>query len=557
MEQELTRLIERALARSGYGEAACTVAPTSDPAHGDYTTNIALVLSKAAQEASQAVAEKLVNTLDRPAWLAEVSIAGPGFINFTLARTYFRDRIREALRAGESWGKGTRYAGKKVMVEHTQPNPFKPFHIGHLMSNTIGESIARLYAFSGATVRTANWQGDVGLHVAKALWGLRKIGGDPSNLDDLGRAYVEGNRAYEDEEQAKREIAEVNAMVYADASAMRDAYRIGRETSLRHFERLYELLGSRFDYYFFESEGVAPGRTLVKEGLSKGIFTESEGAVVFRGEEYGLHTRVFLTSQDLPTYEAKELGLAHLKAEKWDFDLSITTTAVEQAEYFKVVFKVLSLLRPELRDKLLHVPHGMMQLSSGKMSSRRGNVITGETLIADMLAVAREKVAERDLPDADKEAIARAVAIGAIKYSVQKQKAGKNITFDPERSLSFEGDSGPYLQYAHTRAVSVLEKARAQGFVPDALLAPQEVTELERMLHRFPQIVERACREHEPHYVTTYLVELASVWNSWYAVEKILDGTPRVGYRLALAQVFAQTMKNGLFVLGIAAPERM
>lgn len=541
----------------GYTVPTINLDHPSDLTHGDYASNIAMVLAKESGKPPRVVAEEIVARAVLPTEIAELSVAGPGFINVRLSRGYLRDTIREALQAGARWGANDIQKGKRVLVEHTQPNPFKPFHIGHLMSNTIGESISRLYDFSGAEVRRANYQGDVGLHVAKTLWGLKQLGGKPDNIDDLGNAYVYGNREYEDDEIAKREIIAYNKMVYEHAEEIAEQYKTGRDVSLEHFESLYTMLGTKFDYYFFESESQKPGRALVKEGLAQGIFEESDGAIVFKGEQYGLHTRVFMTRDGLPTYEAKELGLAQLKSEKWAFNTSITTTAVEQAEYFRVVFKALSLLRPELADRFKHISHGMMVLSTGKMSSRKGNVITGESLLKDMLERAQEKVSERDLPDAVKGAIAESVAIGAIKYSVLKQKAGKNITFDPDTSLSFDGDSGPYLQYAHTRAVSIHAKAQVEGVEAGTTLAPSEATPCELLVYRFPEVVAHAQEQHEPHHITTYLVELAGTFNQWYAHEKILDGSPTAPYKLAIVSAVAHTLKNGLWLLGIDAPEKM
>ena len=548
---------QEALHTLGFENVQVTFEHPSIMTHGDYATSVALVLAKKEGKNPRELAEKIVEAFVKPDDVERVEVAGPGFINIFLSRTFFRSSIQEILKKGERWGANDSRKGKHVMVEYTQPNPFKPFHIGHLMSNTIGESISRLYEFAEAEVRRANYQGDVGLHVAKALWGLRKTGGDPSNIDDIARAYVAGNKAFEDEEDAKKEIVSFNTMVYDNAKEIAEEYAIGRRVSLEHFEELYKILGTKFDFYFFESESTLPGRALVKEGLATGVFEESEGAIVFKGEPYGLHTRVFINKQGLPTYEAKDLGLAQLKAQKWDFDITVTTTAVEQQEYFKVMFKALSLLRPELAPKLHHVSHGMMSLTGEKMSSRKGNVITGESLIRDMLALATEKVQERNFDDAEKEEIARAVAVAAIKYSVLKQKAGKNIVFNPEQALSFEGDSGPYLEYAHTRAVSILEKAKKVGLVASTVLAPQESTELEKLLYRFPDVVLRALEEYEPHYITTYLTELASTWNSWYASEKVVDESTTAPYKLAIVQAFAHTMRNGLWLLGIQAPEKM
>ena len=549
--------IANAVTKLGYEVPEFSLEHPADLLHGDYASNVALVLGKVAGKSPRDLAQEIVDTLVVPEDVDKVTLAGPGFINFHLSRMFFRDSIRDILNAGPKWGAHNTLKGKRALIEHTQPNPFKPFHIGHLMSNTIGESISRLYEFSGAEVRRVNYQGDVGLHVAKCLWGLRKMGGDPSNVEDLAQAYVEGNRAYEDQEHARAEIVAFNTMVYEEAAEIQEAYKTGRTVSLEHFEELYRLLDTTFDHYFFESDTYKPGRALVKEGFTKGVFVESDGAVVFPGEAHGLHTRVFLNSQGLPTYEAKELGLVQLKTEKWPFDISITTTAVEQAEYFKVVFKALSLLRPEWSDKLQHIPHGMMTLASGKMSSRKGNVITGESLINDMLALAKEKVADRQLTDEEKDDITKAVAIAGIKYSILKQKAGKNITFEPGASLSFEGDSGPYLQYAYTRAASVLERARTERVAPATELAPREATDLERILYRFPEVVLRAREEHEPHFVTTYLIEVASTWNTWYASCKILDDSLETPYKLAIANAVAHTLKNGLHLLGIRAPQKM
>lgn len=555
--KKVEELFREAVRRACGEQCVGTVEHTPDSAHGEYASSVALGCAKRAGLTPRRCAEQIVEALEKPAWVDRYEVAGPGFINVFLARTLFRDTLVEALGAGERWGAHGALAGERVMVEYTQPNPFKPFHIGHLMSNTIGESLARLYEFSGAEVRRANYQGDVGRHVAMCLWGLARTGGDPSSVADLGKAYVEGNRAFEASPDVQREIVAYNKMVYEHAPEVAEAYAKGRAASLAHFEELYRVLGTRFDHYFFESESQVPGRAMVKEGLAQGVFVESDGALVFRGEERGLHTRVFLTAEGLPTYEAKELGLAELKEEKWPFDRSITVTASEQDEYFKVVYTALGELRPALVGKLLHVPHGMMVLTTGKMSSRKGNVVTGESLIADMLTLAREKVADRDLPADEKEAIAEAVAVAAIKYSVLKQRVGKNITFDPTAALSFEGDSGPYLQYAHTRAVSLLAKARTAGFAPATSLAPHGVSPVERLFHRFPEVVVRAREAHEPHHVTTYLVELAAAWNSWYAAEKVLDGSPTVPYKLAVVDAFRLTMRNGLFLLGMRAPERM
>ena len=559
MEDQLRIHTYRALEQLGVEVDDVVFEYPADTAHGDFSTNVAMRYAKQLGKNPRELAEAIVEKLGDIEGVEKIAIAGPGFINFYLTREFFVGSVQEVLDQDANWGKNNALDCQKIMVEYTQPNPFKPFHIGHLMSNAIGESISRIIAHSGADVVRANYQGDVGLHIGKALWGLKDLGGDPSNLEDIGNAYVHGNTKYEGGGPEKDEIIAVNKAVYAMDSSIEEAYKTGREVTLRHFEDLYDILGTKFDYYFFESACVEPGKQMVTRGQEIGIFEDSEGAVVFHGENHDakLHTRVFLTKEGLPTYEAKELGLAELKKQSVAFDQSITTTAVEQAGYFDVVYKALELLDESLVGKLRHVSHGMMQLTSGKMSSRKGDVITGESLINDMVVMAQEKVADRDLPEDMKEQITKDVAVAAIKYSILRQSAGKNIVFDPEQSLSFEGDSGPYLQYAHTRALSVLEKAEHENVSIGCDTPTGDVSSFEKILHRFPSVVNRSREEFEPHHITTYLTQLASEFSSWYASEKILDGSPESAYKLALTKAFQITMRNGLHLLGIRTPERM
>lgn len=511
--------------------------------HGDYSTNVAMVLGKKLNKNPKELAEEIISKLSNEKYIEKVEVAGPGFINFYLTRDFFTDSIKEILDT-KKWGSNESLSGKKVMVEYTDPNAFKVFHIGHLMSNAIGESVSRLVDYSGAEVYRANYQGDVGLHVAKSLWAVEKKGFDVKNIEELGKAYVYGNSEYESNDEAKKEIIEINKKVYAEDESVMDVYKAGRQTSLDHFEELYKILGTKFDHYFFESDTWKKGKELVEEGLQKGIFEESEGAIVFKGEKYGLHTRVFLTGEGLTPYEAKDLGLAVLKEEIYPHDISIYITGMEQINYFDVVFKAAELLSPNLKGKLFHIGHGLMVAPGGKkFSSRKGEGVTGESLINDV----KDVVVKRN----ENDLIINQIAVAAIKYTILKQSSGKNIVFDVEQSLSFEGNSGPYLQYAHTRAQSVLVKSDKKiSSVPDS------VHELERLLYRFPEVVERATKDYEPHNVTTYLTDLAGAFNNFYSNERIIDSDDE-GYKLALTKAFQITMQNGLWILGIETPEKM
>ena len=553
MRESLIRVIQTALQSVGVSAAEkVSLEHPADLKNGDYSSGVALQYAKQAGMAPRSLAEKIVATLGTIDGVAKIEIAGAGFINFYLTPAVLAESLEKA-RADDMWGANDNLAGKKMMVEYTDPNPFKEFHIGHLMSNAIGESISRLLQFSGAEVKRANYQGDVGPHVAKAIWGLQKLGLDAGSAATLGQAYTAGAKAYEESPEAKEEIESINTKVYEHSDAAVDAlYSAGRAASLAHFEELYAVLGTKFDHYFFESATAPKGREIVR--AHPDVFEQSEGAVVYKGEQDGLHTRVFITSKGLPTYETKELGLAELKSEACEFDTSITVTANEQSDYFEVVLAAMKKVMPAIAQKIVHVSHGMMRFAEGKMSSRTGNVITGESLIADLTEAAKVRAAESRADDAEK--LAEAVAVAAIKYQILKQASRKDIIFDRERALSLEGDSGPYLQYAHARAQQIVEKAKEQDVVAsvDAKAQPDDLT---RLLHRFPEIVEYATSLREPHVLTSYLLEIASAFNSLYAQVHILDGTPASAHKVALADAVRRTLKNGLWILGIPAPERM
>lgn len=530
---------------------------TDDFAHGDYASGIALSRAKEAGIAPRALVAKIVAALNERhsmSFISKIEIAGPGFINFFLASEVFGEEIKTIANDPDAWGRGTDQSGKKIMVEYTDPNPFKEFHIGHLMSNAIGESIARLLEFSGAEVKRANYQGDVGPHVARAIWQLKNSGAVViTDVLSTARAYVEATKKYESDPVAKKEIDEINQKIYDKTDPeINRLYETGRDISLKHFERMYRILGTKFDFYFFESETAPIGMGLVR--ARRDVFKESDGAVVFKGEKEGLHTRVFITSKGLPTYEAKDLGLAQLKAETWPFDQSITVTAHEQADYFAVVLAAMRKVLPDIAPKIAHVSHGMMRFAEGKMSSRAGNVITGESLLDELVEAARERAAESRSDDPEQ--LAQAIAVGAIKYQILKQASGKDIIFDRARALSLDGDSGPYLQYAHARATQVVAKARAEGVAPVAD-ARAEPTDLIRFMHRFPEVAARAASMREPHLVSNFLIEFAAAFNSWYAQVHIIDGTSEAPHKVAVANAARATLKNGLWLLGIPAPEKM
>jgi arginyl-tRNA synthetase len=570
VQQKLKTLIQEALSELSLETENIVLEHPADVKNGDYATSVALALSKKAgmnpRELGQRIADLILRKKDP--LIATVSVAGPGFINFTIVPSFFIETTKTIGEAGVTWGHNKKFAGKKVMVEYTDPNPFKPFHIGHLMTNAIGESLARIFEFSSAITVRANYQGDVGQHVAKAIYGLQKnrmpegITTSAKQSEYIGSCYVKGSEAYENDPEAKKEIDRINKAVYEKSDGdINKLYDWGRKVTLEAFEELYTLLGTKFNHYFFESEMAAIGSTIVKANIGP-VFEESDGAIVFKGEKYdpALHTRVFINSAGLPTYETKEIGLTKTKFEKEPgIEKSIVITAIEQGEYMKVVTKAISLLYPEIAPRMQHITHGMMRWANGKMSSRKGNVVTGESLIRDSYEIIFEKIKDREFDEETRKHVAEAVGIGAIKYSILRQAIGGDIIYDMEKSFSFEGDSGPYLQYATVRAKSILEKAKAAGISEIATtVVDWETTALERYLYRFPEIVERALQELEPHHIATYLIELSSLFNAFYANHQIIkEGDSLSSYRVALTKAFATTMENGLTLLGIRVPTKM
>ncbi len=535
----------------------------SDESHGDYSSNIALILGKKLKKNPLELAQQIVDSLNTKYLIhntARVDVVAPGFINFYLSKEYLVDQLEAAtLLSPPAGGFGGQ---RKIMVEYTDPNPFKEFHIGHLYSNTVGESLCRILESQGGEVRRVCYQGDVGLHVAKAVYGLQVssikyqvLSKEPleKRIKALGEAYAAGAKAYEESEKAKEEINQINKKVYEKSDPeINSLYEKGREWSLEYFETIYKRLGTKFEGYYFESEVGKIGMEFVKKHMD--IFEESEGAVIFPGEKYGLHTRVFINKLGLPTYEAKELGLAPTKYKDFPYDQSIIITGNEINAYFQVLLKALSFIDADLAAKTKHIGHGMVRLPTGKMSSRTGDVITGEWLLDEAKRRILKQFKEMDSKTAEK------VAVGAVKYALLKSGIGRDISFSFDESISLEGNSGPYLQYTYARTQSVLGKVKSQKSkvkttIQNAKLNSEEVALL-RIMHRFPEVIAEACQTYSPSTICTYLFKLAQNFNLFYQKCPILESENK-DFRLKLTEATGQVIKNGLNLLSIQAPKRM
>ncbi len=538
---------------------------------GDYATNVALQLAGKLNKNPRDIATELAQKIHSPA-IAKTEVAGPGFINIhlrdeALAKQAFEQKIAQPLK------------GKVVVTEYSDPNPFKVLHAGHLYTSVVGDVIANLLETAGAKVHRVNFGGDVGLHVAKTMWAvLQKLGGEypeklteiPENerADWLAEEYVTGSFAYGDEEKfhetAKQEIKELNSRIYKihedndHDSAFAQIYWTTRQWSYDYFEDFYKKIGSGFEKYYPESETIELGMQTVKANIGK-VFEQSDGAIVFKGEIHNLHTRVFINSQGLPTYETKDIGLSLKKWQDYRFDKSIIITANEIYEYMQVVLKAMEQIQPELAQKTVHLTHGLVRLTGGqKMSSRKGNILRAVDVLHAATEANQKATGKKNVH----------VELGAVKYAFLKQRMGADIIYDPDESVSLEGNSGPYLQYAHARARSILNKSPVPS-LPAVRQDPQSLAKdyklwtldpsersLVRKVSEYPEVVEKAVNELMPHHVCTYLYELAQTFNRFYENNRVI-GNEREVIRLRLVETYADVLKNGLNLLNIPAPERM
>jgi arginyl-tRNA synthetase len=582
---------------------------------GDLATNLPLTLASQVKQPPMEIAKKLVYELDnyqlsfnftekKYQVFKKIEIASPGFINFTFSTEWLHNLLYMISQSKNVYGIEEKYNNKKIIIEYTDPNPFKVFHIGHVMTNAIGESLARIYQFLGAELARANYQGDVGLHVAKTLWGiLQKMPDENLGLEDiegkslfekisyLGSAYSLGAQKYLEDPKAKLEMDQINRLVYYiaqkynqkvyhwqpiidfepfikeikdnfDFNLLTNLYELGRTWSLDYFETLYLRLGSKFDYYYLESMIAEEGLKIVRENME--LFEKSEGAVVFRGEKYGLHTRVFVNSTGLPVYEAKDLGLAEVKYRDFSYDKSIIITANEVNEYFKVVLKALEEIDPDLAAKTVHIGHGMMNFAQGKMSSRTGDVIAGDELLNSLKARVLAKMGESETSKVvdsgdDKEKIADKIAVAALKYSILKSGIGRDIYYDEEKSIEIEGDTGSYLLYTYTRTNSVLEKAgKLPPFELNSDLHPLEL-DLLRHLYKFSEEILLAAERLSPNLIAGFIFTLAQKYNSLYAKLPIIKAknSEKVMLRLYLTLAVNRTLREGLNLLGIEVVDKM
>lgn len=528
---------------------------------GDYSTNVAMQLAaqlsknepslKLRPTSPREIADQLAAIYQDCPDISKVEVAGPGFINFWLS-----DQALAALLGAEPAKKLT---GQKIVIETNNPNPFKDMHIGHGFNSIIADTIANLLEAGGAEVHRVSYHGDVGLHVGKSLWAIFDELGEQAGEEikkispqefpaKMREWYARGAGMYEEEPSVAPAIEQYAKQSFAPKGVVKEVYDYAKEQSFIYFDSVFRRLGSKpVQKRYLESQTDQVGRKVVEQNTGK-IFEHSNGAVIFPGEKYGLHTRVFITKRGDTLYEARDLGLIQLKHQDYQPDLSVIVTAVEQKHYFEVVFRAADLSIPSLAGKTQNIPTGTVKLSTGKMSSRRGTVVTIEWLF-DQVEAAVRKLSDNE------ETIATA-SLAAIRYAMLKNRLDSDTIFDIKESVSLDGNTGPYLQYTYVRAQSILKKSTVDSRQSTAKEFELAERSLARKIGEYPEVVEKAVNELMPHHIATYLYELAQTFNRFYETNRVV-GDPRESLRLQLVRSYANVLKNGLELLNIPAPEKM
>ncbi len=528
-----------------------------DEKFGDYSTNIALQLAKTLKQNPLQIAQTISDRLQAQFSFQKVETKSPGFINIYLADQTIIDELKQTI-SQNNFGRTELYKNQKIVTEFSDPNPFKVLHVGHLYTSIIGDAISNIIEQAGGQVYRVNFGGDVGLHVAKSIWGIIKsLGGEfPDKLNNipnnqrvewLVECYIEGNSTYEQEQSVAEEIKIINQKIYQiqaeqnHQSNLAQIYWTCRQWSYDYFDQFYQTINVKFDKYYPESQTFSIGLKTVQEQLQKGHFQTSQGAVIFPGEKYGLHSRVFINQQGLPTYETKDIGLNLLKWQDYHFDQSIIITGNDIQEYMKVVLKAMEQIKPELSHKTLHLTHGNVKLAGGiKMSSRKGNFIQAYDLIDLVQRTAQQ--ASQTQPDFD-------LVLSAIKYSFLKQQIGPDLIFDPQESINLKGNTGVYLQYSLVRAKSILQKAQKHQDQTTSQLDQFEKRLILKFLD-YPDLVLQSTHQLKPNLVCNYLYELSQLFNRFYENDQILEA-PNQNFRLTILEAYILIMEKAFKMLGL------
>ena len=516
-------------------------------------------IKKSPVEISQHIKDMLIPKIKKIPEIEKVETRGP-YINFFIDKKILAKNVLDEMH--KDYGKGNKKG--KIMVEYCHANTHKAFHVGHTRNIALGESICRILENAGYKVIRANYQGDVGMHVAKTLWGFMNL--KKLNLKMpktylgkwLGIVYAKASAAAEDE-SIKKEINEINQKLYAQDKKLVELWKKTRQWSIDYFEtEVYPDFDVHFDRFYFESEVEKKGIEMAKKLLKNGVAQLSEGTIIMDLEKYNLGIFLILKSDETPLYSTKDLYLAELMDKEHNPERILHIVGSEQKFYFQQLFKTLELINPKNAKKQQHISYELVNLPTGKMKSREGKVILYDDTRDKIKELVKKELLKRNksLKDKELQEKTKKITLGAIKYAMLSQSTHKTIIFNEQDVTNFEGETGPYLQYAYARASSIIKKSKkkAKHTIPEALTEKESA--LIKKIADFPHEIKKAEEKLDPSIIAHYAYHLAQIFNEFYHAEKVI-GTDEEAFRLKLVDAFRTTLKNALYLLGIETMDEM
>ena len=555
---------------------------------GDYTL-VTFPLLKASRKSPEATATEIGEWIVANCEQICAFNVIKGFLNLSIAPAFWLERFAE-MAADENYGMAAD-SGRTVMVEYSSPNTNKPLHLGHIRNNLLGYSVAQILKANGHNVIKVNLVNDRGIHICKSMLAWKLYGGGETPASSgmkgdhlVGKYYVEFDKHYKaqikelteggmSEDEAKKSapiILQAQEMLRKWEAKDEEVYNLWQTMNgwvYDGFDVTYKALGVDFDKVYYESQTYLLGKSLVQDGLDKGVFYRREdGSVWINLEADGLDEKLLLRGDGTSVYMTQDLGTALSRFEENKLDDMIYVVGNEQNYHFQVLKLVLKKLGYEWSDNIYHLSYGMVELPEGKMKSREGTVVDADDLIADMVDTAREMSSELGKLDGCSEeeanAICTMVGLGALKYFILKVDPKKTMLFDPKESIDFNGNTGPFIQYTHARICSVLRKADEQGIdykshANNELLT--EEAEIIKSLCDFPAVIASAGENFSPSIIAAYAYDLAKTFNGYYHDHSILreENVEKRRMRLQLAAEVARTIRKAMKLLGIDVPERM
>lgn len=534
----------------------------SDPVLGDYAFPC-FILAKKLKKNPVQIAEEIATKLKEKRYKQIYNIEVKGaYVNFFIDRRYFAKQVFNFV-LEESFGKSDFGKGKRVVIEFSQPNTHKAFHVGHIRGTCIGESLSRIHEFNGDKVIRLNYSGDTGLHIAKWIWGYTKFHSREKIKDDekwIADIYVDSVRRLSKNKKFEKEVEEINRKLsLREDKKLNKIWDESRKLSIKSWNKIYKDLGTKFDKHYFESEMEVDAKIICEGLLKKGIASEDD-AVFINLEEYCLGIWVLVRRDGTVLYSAKDIALAYQKIHDFKADEYLVLAGDEQRTHFRQLLKTLDLMKFPKKDFYDFLCYGMIRLPHGKMSSRTGDNVLYSDFIEEVISIAKRGIEKRGGKKTGINERAKKIALSAIKYSMLKQDPNKVIIFEKNRAVSFEGDTGPYLLYSYARACSILKKIRGLSKVKVGDLEVPYVSDFENELLKkvasFNDVVKRAYEQKAPNLIANYSFELCKLFNEFYHNMPVV-GNEHEKFRAKIVESFKITLKKSCNLLGIEVMEEM